>query len=170
MSSASFVYGGYPTPRPPPLPDEAGGEDSGLEFVDYQSEAELPEIVHLIEKELRSVYPSQRRALVFASDSTHFASEPYLIYNYRYFLEKWYVLMSFGTDETKQALTRFNLIPGRNSVNWCVPYTSTSPDSLTRVLMIGLCMSKDRERCLTASRRGDCRRGEQDGTTLKRRS
>lgn len=55
MSSASFVHGGYPPLGPEPLPDTPGNEDLEVEFAPYTSEAQLPEMVSLIEKELRYV-------------------------------------------------------------------------------------------------------------------
>lgn len=51
MSSASFQYGGYSRPSSPPAP----GDGLEIEFAPYTSEAQLPEMVHLIEKELRYV-------------------------------------------------------------------------------------------------------------------
>ncbi|KDN42844.1 acyl-CoA N-acyltransferase [Tilletiaria anomala UBC 951] len=66
MSSASFQHGGYPGLLP--VPDPNVEEELEIEYTQYQGEAQLPEIVRLIEKEL---------------------SEPYIIYTYRYFLQQW---------------------------------------------------------------------------------
>lgn len=53
MSSASFAHGGYPPPEPPPFPRQAEDDQLHVAFLPYESEAQLPEMVQLIEKELR---------------------------------------------------------------------------------------------------------------------
>ena len=54
MSSASFAHGGYP-PLPSAIPDPSLDDSYEIVYEDYSGEHLLPEIVSLIEKELRCV-------------------------------------------------------------------------------------------------------------------
>lgn len=51
MSAASFAYGGYPQPAAVPDPDSE--QEYEIAISEYAGEEQLPDIVALIEKELR---------------------------------------------------------------------------------------------------------------------
>lgn len=64
-----------------------------IRYVNYQSEAQMPDIMQLIQKDL---------------------SEPYSVYTYRYFINNWSKLCFLVSDTTTEYSSESNLIP----LNW----------------------------------------------------
>lgn len=91
----------------PALPSQAMGELSAanINYVNYQSEAQMPDIMQLIKKDL---------------------SEPYSVYTYRYFINNWSKLCFLVSIERASEMLQHSATPSRTA-----PKLTNSPSCPT---------------------------------------